>query len=152
MKHSNHRLCILFAATALVACGGEDDHDHEPDASVAAVDAAPESDAAPREVITSSDLLVAQGPWLEAIMTGGPDDRAVIHLETQGAVFEWNLHGHEGGGTQILYEEFDVTSAEYVFVPPAQGRWWLLLRNTGLVDTTVDLRAELYGDLEWSWQ
>lgn len=148
----NRRLGAILAAAAVGACGGDDDgHDHEhPDAEVLAADAG--IDAAPREVITETIPIEAGGPWVEGIMTGGPDDYAVIHLELAAGELDWNIHGHADGGTQELFVEYDQTLVDHVFVPPAEAQWWLLIRNSSQLNIDVQLRVELYGDLQWEWQ
>lgn len=141
---------LLLAALALVACGGDDhDHDHPVDASTE-VDALV-IDAAPRQVIMENQTLVP-GELVEGIMTGGPQDVAVIHVEAPAAELDWNIHGHAGGGTQTVYEEYNRMVADYAFVPSAQGDWWLLLRNSGPTDMTLSVRIELYGNMQWRWQ
>ena len=138
---------IIATSVLLVAAcgGGSGEPDARPDADLTQVD------AAPREVIMASQPLVP-GELVEGIMTGGPDDRASIHLTAPTANLSWNIHGHEGGETQTIYEEFFVMSADYLFVPTSQTDWWLLLRNQGPTDMTVELRVELHGAMTWRWQ
>ena len=143
-------LLIAIAAAALAACGDDHDHDHGVDAA-AGTDGAPAIDAAPRQVIMENQALVP-GELVEGIMTGGPSDVAVIHLEAPISELDWNIHGHAGGGTQTVYEEYNRMVVDYVFMPSAQADWWLLLRNSGQTDMTVSVRIELYGDMQWRWQ
>mgnify|MGYP000998732519 CR=1 FL=1 len=142
-------LCVSLVA-ALVACGG-DGHDHEHVDAAAGTDGAPTIDAAPRQVIMENQSLVP-GELVEGIMTGGPSDVAVIHLEAPISELDWNIHGHAGGGTQTVYEEYNRMIVDYTFVPSAQADWWLLLRNSGQTDMTVSVRIELYGNMQWRWQ
>jgi len=92
------------------------------------------------------------GELVEGIMTGGPADHAVIHLEAPVAELDWNIHGHAGGSTQTVFEEYNRMTVDYVFTPSARTDWWLLLRNSGPTDMTVQLRVELHGDMQWRWQ
>jgi hypothetical protein len=137
------------ALALLVACGGGDDP-VTPDAYVPDADPSV-PDAAPREVIDETVTLLP-GELAEGIMTGGPDDHAVIHLTALTATLDWNIHGHEGGGTQTVYEELDVMGADHVFVPSSETDWWLLIRNGGGVQMEVGVRVELHGDMTWEWQ
>ncbi len=146
---------LLAAALALVpigGCGGAgDDAPDQPDAR-ATPDADPTvPDAAPREVITGGQLL-QPGELVEGVMSGGPDDHAVIYLMAPTATMDWNIHGHADGGTQTLVEVFDVDVVEHVFVPTAEADWWLLIRNGGIVDMEVQVRVELHGDMTWRWE
>ena len=138
---------VLFTVAALVACG-DDGHDH--DLTDAAVDALV-IDAAPRQVIMENQSL-QPGELVEGVMTGGPTDVAVIHLEAPVSELDWNIHGHQGGSTTTVYEEYNRMTADYVFVPTSDTDWWLLLRNSGPTDMTVSVRVELYADMQWSWQ
>jgi hypothetical protein len=139
---------LTFAALALAACGGDD--------TGSATDAAPIDqgtgvDAAPRQVIMETVSLVP-GELAEGIMTGGPSDYAVIHLEAPVAELDWNIHGHAGGGTQTVYEELNQLTVDYVFRPSAETDWWLLIRNSGPAAMDVVVRVELYEDLQWRWE
>ena len=42
--------------------------------------------------------------------------------------------------------------ARSMFVPTADTEWWLLLRNSGPAEMTVQVRVELYADMQWSWK
>ena len=136
--------CPLFAlAAALAACS-------DPSPSMP-IDAGDTVDAAPRDVIMMTVPLVP-GQLAEGIMTGGPDDLAIIHLEAPVAELDWNIHGHAGGDTQTVYEELNRMTADYVFRPASQTDWWLLLRNSGPAAMDVTLRVELYGGMQWRWE
>ncbi len=134
----------LTLCGALAACGG-DDQPAVPDADPAV------PDAMPREVITGTRTL-AVGMLIEGVMTGGPSDHAVIHLEAPVSELDWNIHGHDGDSVQTVYEELNRMIVDYVFVPSAQTDWWLLLRNSGAAPMDVEVRVELYGDLVWAWE
>lgn len=140
---------ILAACLALAACG-DDGGTSIPDSAIAAdadnIDAAP-----PREIIDTTQALQV-GELVEGIMHGGPQDRALIHLEAPANSLSWNLHAHMGGGTQVVYEELNKTVVDYPFVPPSEGDWYLLLRNDGLTDINVKVKVGLYGAVTWTWQ
>lgn len=153
MSRRHARVLVLATVVALTAavagCGGDDDPG-VPDAPL--VDADPTApDAAPREVITAIQSLVP-GELVEGIMTGGPADHAVIYLSAPMMELDWNIHGHENGSTQTVYEEYNVMQARYVFTPTSQSDWWLLLRNSGPVNMDIDVRVELHGAMTWRWQ
>jgi len=136
-----------FAALVLVACGSDPATPAD-----AAIDADPAIDAAPpRETIMAVQPLAA-GELVEGIMTGGPSDRAVIHLDGPSATIDWNLHGHQNGGTQMIYEEIAKMSVEYSYVPASGGDWYLLIRNGGATNMDVQVRVELFGAMAWRWQ
>jgi hypothetical protein len=135
-------LSVAMLAATLVACGG-DDGDSNPDAA---------SPGTPREVITESKELLV-GEIAEAILTGGPDDRAVISVTAPAAKLDWNIHGHANDETTTIEEGFDVMSVHYTLEPPAQADWYLLLRNRDTAPMTVQIEIGLYGDMQWSgWQ
>jgi hypothetical protein len=53
----------------------------------------------------------------------------------------------------VIKEALMVTSVDYLFIPPAQADWYLLLRNKGQTDITIALEIQLYGAMTWSgWQ
>lgn len=131
----------LFLCAALAACS-------DPSPSMP-IDAGADIDAPPRQIITETVPLVP-GELAEAILTGGPADLAIIHLEAPVAELDWNLHGHAGGDTQTVYEELNRMTADYVFRPTAQADWWLLLRNSGPTAMDVAVRVELYGGMLWT--
>ena len=90
---------------------------------------------------------------VEAVMVGGPGDYARIQMTAPTPSLDWNIHGHANGGTQVVNEELKVMSVDYLFLPSAKADWYLLLRNRGQTDMTVQLKIELYGDITWSgWQ
>jgi hypothetical protein len=138
---------IVFVMWIVAACGD--------DGGNVAIDATPidvPSDAMPRQVVMENVPLVVN-EIVEAILVGGPNDYARIQMTAGGAPIDWNLHGHANGGTQIVKEELKVMSVDYLFIPSAQADWYLLLRNKGQTDITVQLKIELYGEMTWSgWQ
>lgn len=112
----------------------------------------PPDGAVPRQVITENVPLVVN-EIAEAILVGGPGDYARIRASVPTPSLDWNLHGHAGGGTQIVKEELRAMTVDYQFSPSAKADWYLLLRNKGQTDITVELKLELFGDMTWSgWQ
>jgi hypothetical protein len=150
MRFAMTRLSVFMFATAAIAACGDNDVGHGAADASTAIDALV-IDAAPRQVIMENQSL-QPGELVEGIMTGGPQDVAVIHLEAPVAELDWNIHGHAGGSTQTVYEELNKMTVDYVFVPSADTDWWLLLRNSGPTDMTISVRVELYGDMQWRWQ
>ena len=138
-------------AMLLAACGGGDGGEQKIDAPPP-IDADPTApDAMPREVIMETQSL-QPGELVEGIMTGGPSDHSYILLMAPTATIGWNIHGHEGGGTQVAHEEFDVMTAGYEFTPTSQSDWYLLVRNDGGVTMDVMVKVQLFGDMTWEWQ
>ena len=142
------KLALLLVAVA--ACG-DDGGTQLPDAAPAAdanlsVDAAP-----PRQTIMETQSL-QPSELVEGIMTGGPNDLALIHLEAPNMELDWNIHGHAGGSTQTVFEELNKMTVDYAFVPSAQTDWWLLLRNSGTTNIDVKVTVKLYGNMQWRWQ
>ena len=132
-------LCFLM----LAACGG-DDGSTLPDGSP--------PPGTPREVVTETKELLV-GEIVEGILAGGPDDRAVISVTAPGPILDWNIHGHVNGETQNLAEGYDAMSIHTELTPPANGDWFLLLRNRDEAPISVDIEIGLYGDMQWSgWQ
>jgi hypothetical protein len=110
----------------------------------------PDAAVAPRETATGIKAL-RPGELGEAMLTGGPNDRAVIHLSAPSMMFDYNIHGHPGNTTLTVHEEFGVTTADYTFVPERAADWFLLVRNNpGGPTINVDVRIELYGAMVWS--
>jgi hypothetical protein len=139
---------FVLAIAPLAACG-DDGHTHlDPDAP----SGTPDAPALPRQTVMESKALLV-GELAEATLTGGPSDSAKITLTAPVAKLDWNLHGHAGGGTQLVKEEFDVMGATYTFVPSAQAEWSLLIRNRHTAPMTIEATIELYGNMQWSgWQ
>lgn len=138
------RLARIFPVCLLAigcGCGGD---------LPASIDALP-PDAPPRETVMEG-LLLAPGDTTEGIMTGGAGDLASIHLTAPVAELDWNIHGHANGSTQVISEALNQLSMDYVFSPTKQADWYLLIRNSGPTDMTVQLEVELYGGMQWRWQ
>jgi hypothetical protein len=136
--------CVLAAS----ACG--DDGPKLPDAAVAAdadvtVDVAP-----PRETIMELQNL-QPGELVEGIMTGGAADAALIHLAAPEKL-DWNIHSHASGHAVTVISEFDKVTVDYSFVPPGDGDWYLLVKNSGTVTADIEVTVRLYGAMTWRWQ
>lgn len=137
--------CVLGSIGA-AGCG--DGGDASPDAGPMT----PPDGAVPRQVVMESVPLEIN-ETIEAIMKGGAGDYARLQMTVPGPSLDWNLHGHAGGGTQVVKEEFKATTVDYLFAPSDDADWYLLLRNKGQTNLDVQLRIELYGDITWSgWQ
>ena len=133
----------------LAACGGDADP-KLPDAAPAA-DANLALDAAPaRETIMELQNLQS-GELVEGIMTGNASDVALIHLAAP-MQLDWNIHSHATGHAVTIYEEFGKTTADYMFAPPNDGDWYLLIRNSGNVTADIQVGVGLYGAMQWRWQ
>jgi hypothetical protein len=136
--------CVL----ALSACG--DDGNMTIDAAIAAdangVDAAP-----PRELVMATQSL-QPGQLVEGVLTGGPSDLALIHLEAPVMEMDWNIHGHPDNTTVVVFEELDQMTVDYSYVPSAQGEWYLLVRNSGPTSMDVVVRVGLYANMQWRWE
>lgn len=136
------RACVILAV-ACSACSGT---------SGAPGDASDAVDAVPRERIMEVKRL-RPGEIGETILTGGPRDRVVIHLATDVASLDFNVHGHDGSGTQVVHEELGIQSTEYTFVPARMDEWFVLFRNSDTAVREVEVTLELYGAMTWSgWQ
>lgn len=135
-------LALAFAALAGTAACSDGDPEPTP----------PPPGAVPRETITENVPLEIN-ETIEAIMVGGLGDNARLQLSVPSLALDWNIHGHAGGGTQIVSEGFKQMTVDYLFSPSADADWYLLLRNKGQTDLTVQLKLELFGDMTWSgWQ
>jgi hypothetical protein len=141
MTAASHGLVLVLA---LAACGG---------GGGGTADAPPlDPDATPREVVMENVPLVVT-ELVEGILVGGPGDHARLRLTAPSPSLDWNLHGHADGGTQVVHEELRVMTVDYLFAPTASADWFLLLRNMGQTDMTVQVEIELYGAMTWSgWQ
>jgi hypothetical protein len=122
-----------LVAIALAACAGDDP--------------AP-PDGEPDRVIEEARTLLL-GERIEATMTGGPGDRAVIAVDAPAASLTWDLHAHSGGDTAIIAMGVSQTQVRHELVPTAADEYFLLLHNTGdaPVDITIDI--ELFG-MSWT--
>lgn len=138
------RAWLPLVLLAMAACGD--------DGGMMVIDADPTlPDAAPREIIMETKPL-QPGELFEGIMDSGPGDAARIVLHGPFPSVSFNIHGHAGGGTQVVYEEFDKMDVEYIFQPSSEALWYLLVRNDGNVAMEVDVRVEIHGDMTWEWQ
>jgi hypothetical protein len=137
---------IALLAVFLAACNGGGKS--APDAFVPP-DISPTMDAMPRQTVMESITLVPT-ELVEARLTGGPGDIAGLRLMAPAAELDWNIHGHANGGTQVVDEALNQMLVEYVFQPTSQADWYLLLRNSGPTDMTIQVRIELFGAITWS--
>jgi len=146
---------VVALALALAACGGDGDDGGD---DTAFADARPRIDGDPSVIDAALSRVIDEsypevpGEIVEIIMGAGPDDIVVIHLEAPVAELDWNIHGHDDGGTQTIFEELNVMSADYTFIPPHETDWFLLLRNSGPTEMTVEVDVEVYGEITWSPQ
>ena len=135
---------------ALAACGGDD--------TPVQIDAAPAADASPIDAAPPRELIMETRPLqpgeiIEGIMTGGPNDLALIHLEAPAMEIDWNIHSHPGNGSAVVvYEERNRMVVDYAFVPSQQEDWYLLIKNSGPTSMDVIVRVGLYGDMAWRWE
>ena len=140
----------LVVVALLAACGDDGPTlgsiDAAPAADASAIDAAP-----PRELIMETQPL-QPGELVEGVMTGGPNDLALIHLEAPVSELDWNIHGHPDNTTVVVYEELNKMTIDYAYQPAAQGDWYLLIRNSGPTNMDVKVRIGLYGAMTWQWQ
>jgi len=138
----------VVVALSIAGCGGDDPK--LPDAA-AAGDADLAVDVAPaRETIMQAQNL-QPGELVEGIMTGGAADAALIHLEAP-MKLDWNIHSHASGHAITEAEEYDKVTVDYNFVPPADGDWYLLVKNSGNVTADIQVTVRLYGNMTWRWQ
>ena len=138
------RAAALSLALLVTGCGGDD--------AATSIDAGTGVDAGPRQVVSDTRTL-GVGEIAEAVLVGGPPDRARIRLTAPVAELDWNIHGHANGSTQTVKEELGIMSTSYTFEPTAQAEWFLLLRNKATAPMTVTVTIDLYGDMAWSgWQ
>lgn len=144
-------VCLLFGVSVIAACGDDGGGGGgQIDAPSAAIDAAP--DAAPRQIVMETKNVLST-QILEATLTGGKLDRAVITLTAPLPKLDWNLHGHAGNGTQTVKEELAVMTSTYEFIPPQQAQWSLLIRNQHTAPMDVQVKIELFGNMQWGgWQ
>lgn len=140
----------LALALALAACGGSDPAPLEPDADLTPPDGPLPDLPPPRETKTST-LPMEVGELIEAQLTGGPADRAVIRLSAPTAVLDWDIHSHPNGSTVHVVTQSDVMMVEYDFVPTEQADWFLLLRNGGPTNMDVSVTVDLYGAMTFDF-
>jgi len=109
-------------------------------------------DAMPRQVVTEAKLIFTHEA-VEAVLSGGPDDRAIIRLTAPTATLDWGIHAHADGHTQNVVNETARSAVDYEFAPPLSARWFLRLQNQGDAALSVDVQIELFGAITWDdWQ
>lgn len=144
------RTAVTAAALLLAACGDGGGSSMMMPADANTIDVPP--DAVPREVVMENVPLVVT-EIVEGILVGGPGDYAHLTMMAPSASLDWNMHSHPNGTTVVVAEELKVMAVDYLFIPSDQADWYLLLRNRGTQDMTVQLKIELYGNMTWSgWQ
>lgn len=140
----------LVVAVLVAACGGDDGGPKYPDAAAAA-DADLTIDAAPARETIMEVRVLEPGESVEAIMTGGAQDAAQLHLMAP-MLLDWNIHSHSTGSPVNVYEEYDKVTVDYLFVPPGDGDWYLMVVNSGNVTANIQVQAGLYGAMTWRWE
>lgn len=144
------RSALPMLATVLLAACGDDGGGGGIDTPVDAPSEVP--DAAPRQVVMETKPILV-GQIIEGKLIGGRTDSAKLTFTAPVAKLDWNVHGHANGGTQTLQEGFDVMSVSYTLMPPAQADWFLLLRNRDSAPLSVEVKIELYGNMQWTgWE
>jgi hypothetical protein len=113
----------------LAACGSDDD--------TAPVDAGP--------TIVEEARVLLLGERIEAIMTGGPGDRAVIAVDAPSPSLTWDLHRHAGGDTEIVASGVSAAAVRYELVPTTEDDYFLLLHNTGDAPIDISIDIDLQG-------
>jgi hypothetical protein len=141
---------VALILVLLAACG-DDGAPNYPDAAAAA-DANLLIDAAPaRETITGMPPL-EPGELVEGIMHGGPNDTALIHFSSPIVGLDWNIHSHSTGHAVNVYEEYGKQTVDYAFIPPGDGDWYLLIKNSTTANINVTVEVKLYGAMTWVWE
>ena len=139
------RAALVLVLVALAACGGSGS------SGEGGVDAAVPLDAGPPREMVMDVQNLQPGELVEGIMTGGHADIAMIHLAAP-MQLDWNIHSHAAGHAVTLHEEFGKAAVDYPFVPPGDGDWYLLIRNSGNVTADIQVGVGLYGAMQWRWQ
>lgn len=142
---------VLLSALGAALAPGCHDHCHEESCPQVTPDADPTAPDAATEVVEETRTL-APAQFDEGIFVAGPGDRIVIGLAASAGTLDWNLHGHGGGFDGTHFEEFGVQNVSYVFEPPAQTSWYLLLRNAGDAQITVETTLEITGGSWSGWE
>jgi hypothetical protein len=136
---------ISLTFVALAACGGGS-NPPDIDAPVVPADAL----GPPRETFTATQPLQA-GELIEGIMLGGASDRAIIRLSAPVSELDWNIHAHPPSGLVNVYEELNVMTVEFDFIPTEQAEWYLLLKNSGPTNMDVQVEIDLYGAMSFGF-
>jgi hypothetical protein len=140
MRHAR----AIAAATAALSCGalaGCGDND------IPGVDAG-DVETLPRQTVTLTQTLPG-GTVEEGVWQATPSDRIRLYLSASAANIDWDIHAHNDGGTQDIAFAFSQASGAYDFTPPADGPWYLLLRNNADGNVLLDVGMELYGRATW---
>ncbi len=146
---------VIASGLLLAACGDDGGSGNTDGGSHPVVDADPTvdalPDAMPREVVHEMKPL-QPGELVEGILTGGPTDKALILLAAPTSKLSWNIHSHPNNQTIIAYEQYNVMTVSYVFVPKTQTDWYFLIRNDDSVAMNVDVTVQLHGAATWRWE
>lgn len=124
-------MIALFFVMVVTGCGAEQD-----------------GFSSPREVLDDSRTLQL-GDILEGEWQAGPGDRIFVSIDGT-RPFGWNIHGHGGGETITIVEDFEQTHVEHEFEPPEGGTWNLLIANRGGEALDITVHMELYNAAEWT--
>jgi hypothetical protein len=118
----------------------------------AAGPSAPSVDAMPAEVLDMTVPLIS-GQLAEGLWNAKPGDQILVRLTALTSDLDWNIHAHVNGGTQTVVEEFGTSTTEYLFDPPTDAQWYLLLRNHGTAEMQLVIHLEIFGAANWAgWQ
>ena len=152
-SHSMIRATLLLVTLVMLAvgCGDDGKQDFGQDVTDAGLDSTP--DAPPRQVIEATRALDSLQS-VEGIMSGGgdPGDKALILLSAPAPKIGWNIHTHPNGTLVEAVTQFDKMEVAYVFDPPEQADWFLLVRNDNNIAMEIQIRIELHGNLQWEWE
>jgi hypothetical protein len=100
----------------------------------------------------SDTFTLAPGYLIEGSWTAGPSDQIGLSITADG-LFDYDIHGHQGGGTQDIDVAFAQPSVTYTFVPTQEAQWYLLLRNSSAATLTFTMEQNLYDAAVWNgWQ
>ena len=114
--------------------------------------ATPDASTMLRQTVTDQETLLP-GMLIEGSWLAGPGDQVGLTLSTTVAGMDWDIHGHANNGTQEIVSGFAQMSATYMFEPPQQAQWYLLVRNSASSTLTIDVAMDLYGGAQWvGWQ
>jgi len=107
-------------------------------------------DAGPPQYVDAS-VQMPPGVVLEGTWTGRPGESLTLSLSMTDPVLDWDIHTHDGGGTQTYVVQLDVTAASYTLVPSHATSWYLLVKNDGGLVEQLDAQLELVGGSWTGW-
>jgi len=92
--------------------------------------------------------MVLEGAWL-----AGPGDQIAVRLTASMPDLDWDIHRHDGGGTQELIDGLGVAAVDYAFAPDLASTWYIIVRNHATTALDVDVVLGMYGNARWQgWQ